>query len=301
MKVFLSWSGEYSKNVALTLKEWLPLVIQTLEPYVSSEDIRKGSRWSASIGQELEVSNYGILCLTKENINAPWVNFEAGALAKSMDAAFVTPFLFGLKGSDIDASSPLLQFQYASYNKSDILKLVKDIYAATKSTVLDDLRLTRTFENWWPDLDEKFKTLQKRESEFISIPKDKTPKDKTSQDDKNLNGVILEELLNLARTQQKMLNNPEAILPPDYLNFAIGAASRTVHPGAIEELIKSTESLDLLIRDLKDMELSNEELSSRLEVIYRELFSAASHIEMRLSKRVVSGRRKTASLPVRDI
>ncbi|MFF2501131.1 hypothetical protein [Peribacillus sp. NPDC058075] len=65
MKVFLSWSGEYSKNIALILKEWLPLVIQTLEPYVSSEDIRKGSRWSASIGQELEVSNYGILCLTK--------------------------------------------------------------------------------------------------------------------------------------------------------------------------------------------------------------------------------------------
>ncbi|MFF2501130.1 hypothetical protein [Peribacillus sp. NPDC058075] len=216
-----------------------------------------------------------------------------------MDTAFVTPFLFGLKGSDIDASSPLLQFQYASYNRSDILKLVKDIYAATKSTVLDDLKLTKTFENWWPDLDAKFQTLLKQESEYISIPKDKTSKDKTSQDDNNLNGVILEELLNLARTQEKMLNNPEAILPPDYLNYVMGANPKNVHPGAIEDLNKAAESLDFLIRDLKD--LSNEELSSKLKAIYKELYLATNHIEMRLSKRGVSGRRKTASVPDTDI
>jgi hypothetical protein len=35
MKVFLSWSGNRSKMLANTLREWLPLVLHYLEPWVS--------------------------------------------------------------------------------------------------------------------------------------------------------------------------------------------------------------------------------------------------------------------------
>ena len=53
MKVFISWSGPTSNRIALAFRDWLPCVLQTVDPYVSSEDIEKGRRWSADIAKEL--------------------------------------------------------------------------------------------------------------------------------------------------------------------------------------------------------------------------------------------------------
>jgi hypothetical protein len=109
MKVFLSWSGHKSHKIAIVLRDWFPSVIQSIAPYVSSEDIDKGARWSTDIAKELEDSTFGILCVTKENINAPWLTFEAGALSKTIEKSFVCPFLFDIKRSEVDG--PILQFQ----------------------------------------------------------------------------------------------------------------------------------------------------------------------------------------------
>ena len=68
MKVFISWSGDMSKNVAEAIREWLPSVLQTVKPYFTPSDIEKGTRWSSDIASELDDSKAGIFCVTSENL-----------------------------------------------------------------------------------------------------------------------------------------------------------------------------------------------------------------------------------------
>jgi TIR domain len=96
MKVFISWSGERSKQVALALRAWLPQVVKVVQPYMSDRDNHAGMRWADKLSDELEAANFGIVCVTPENLNSRWLNFEAGAISKAVDKARVAPVLYGL-------------------------------------------------------------------------------------------------------------------------------------------------------------------------------------------------------------
>ena len=209
MKVFISWSGTLSHQVALALREWLPSVIQSIEPYVSSEDIDKGARWSTDIAAELEKSAYGILCVTRDNLEAPWINFEAGALSKSVDKSRVSPFLFGLKRSDVKAG-PLLQFQSTVTESQDVQKLVASLNASCDPPLLEEQRLIAIFNVWWPQLDAKLKQiLDSATSEAETAALANQVETGSSE--------ILEEILELARQQNRIINSPQSLLPPSYI------------------------------------------------------------------------------------
>jgi len=199
MRVFLSWSGELSHKVALAFRDWLPSVIQSLEPYVSSEDIDKGARWSAEMAQELEKSRYGIICVTKENVSKPWINFEAGALSRSIEkstvlpfSSAVSPFLFDLKSSDLEG--PLTQFQYVVNERADIFKLISSINGKVDVNQLPVEKVEKAFEKWWPELQS---VLSKIAAEVPVSAETKTPPRRPEE--------ILEELLELVRTQQRLM------------------------------------------------------------------------------------------------
>lgn len=212
MKVFLSWSGELSHKVALELREWLPFVIQSVEPYVSSEDIDKGSRWSIDIAKELEDSSFGILCVTPQNIDATWLNFEAGALSKAFSTSNVSPFLFGLKPSDLK-KSPLLQFQSTLYDKKDLLKLVLSVNNALGSEKLDESKLKLTFDVWYEQLKTKLDPL------LVDASTKAQPK--STETAENKSNEVMEEILEITREQFKILRNPEMILPPNYISYIL--------------------------------------------------------------------------------
>lgn len=151
MKVFLSWSGGRSRRVAELLRDWLPFVINSVEPWLSAEDIAKGARWSADIATQLASASFGIICITPENQNSPWVLFEAGALSKALDNTYVVPYLFDLTPTDL--RGPLTQFQAAIANKSETFRVLVGMNSMIKDSPLPEQRLYKAFEQWWPQLE----------------------------------------------------------------------------------------------------------------------------------------------------
>ena len=152
MKVFISWSGERSKIVANGLKHWLPDVFLGLEVWMSEHDIQAGARWGSELGGELEFSNFGIVCLTPENLESPWLTFEAGALSKAIKESRVAPYRFQLRASDV--GPPLSQFQGVEANEEGTLRLIRSINEALGKPLEDEQKIRRVFEHWWPDLKE---------------------------------------------------------------------------------------------------------------------------------------------------
>jgi len=185
MKIFISWSGDKSKEIASVFKDWIPAVIQAAKPYFSPNDIDKGARWSNEIAKELEASRIGIICLTDDNLKAPWLMFEAGALSKSMEKTRVCPILFGVEPTDL--AGPLVQFQAAPFSKDEIHKVIKTINSQLGEASLESTVVDSVFEKWWPDLEEKVnKTLNK----------DRNRSGSELRSDREL----LEEVLKISRT-----------------------------------------------------------------------------------------------------
>jgi|CZKI01.1.fsa_nt_gi hypothetical protein len=186
MNVFLSWSGETSRKAAIALRDWLPCVFNEVKPFVSSEDIRKGNRWLLEVSRELSVSNFGIICLTKDNLSAPWILFEAGALSKALAEANVCTLLLGSLRS-IDVKGPLAGFQATLFEKEDFRKLVSSLNASAGDKKLVDGTLTKIFEKWWPDLETAVSSILKHDTKTTEGPIERSDRD------------ILTELLELTR------------------------------------------------------------------------------------------------------
>lgn len=152
MKVFVSWSGQKSKLLASAFKEWLPDLLQTVDVFMSQHDIEAGSRWGNELGIQLQEANFGIICITPENISAPWLLYEAGCLGKSIEHSRVVPYRIGIAATDVPF--PLAQFQSVNADKEGTLKLLESINSIN-STKLESERLQRIFEIFWQHFEKK--------------------------------------------------------------------------------------------------------------------------------------------------
>lgn len=220
MQIFISWSGEMAKRCAEALRDWLPYMNQAISPFVSSQDISKGERGLNKIADQLQECSFGIVCVTRENQSAPWINFESGALSRELGESSLVPFLLDMQVKDL-SSGPITQFQATDgSSKEDVWAMVKSINQKCEKTV-DQERLQRTFERFWDDLAGNLTSIRE------GSPSSGMPQRETSD--------ILDELVKLVREQ----------------NMRIGALEKSV--GNV-----STISSHYTINDPKEVRITGE-------------------------------------------
>jgi hypothetical protein len=156
VKLFICWSGFRSHRIAEALSAWIPLVFGQVQPFLSSE-ITKGARWFDVLRCELIGSQAGLLCITPENLESPWLHFEAGALLHESNANQIYTFLYDVKPDDL--RGPLAAFQSTEATAADTERLVHSIAA---HMVVDRLELTDKFRQHWPKLHQQLQALSPR-------------------------------------------------------------------------------------------------------------------------------------------
>jgi hypothetical protein len=164
---------------------------------MSASDLEKGTRWGPDIARQLESSALGIICLTPENVTAPWILFEAGALSKTLESTFVCPYLFELEPAMV--GQPLGQFQATRADQEDTRKLLRTLNRALGDQALEADRLEKIFDRWWPDLEDRLKAVP-------SLPREASTQPGRSDRE------LLEEVLEYARDQERRFQDIETII-----------------------------------------------------------------------------------------
>jgi hypothetical protein len=131
----------------------MPHVINSLDLFVSSKDIQAGTRWQTEIASQLEATKFGIVCVTADNQASRWLNFEAGALAKTLESSLLVPLAIDLKQTDIEP--PLGQFQGQAADFEGVRAIMRSINASLESTRRPVEELDEAMELLWPKLGQR--------------------------------------------------------------------------------------------------------------------------------------------------
>ncbi len=222
MKIFISWSGDRSKIVAAALKSWLGDVFIDVQTWMSDHDINAGSRWSNDLDNELESTNFGILCLTPENLSSAWLLFEAGSLAKIVKNSRVVPYR--LTVSETDVEYPLAQFQGVDADKAGTQKLLQSINDVREAKLEND-RLERLFEIWWPSLERQLQSIPLTQGASTPQRPDR---------------ALLEEILNLVRPLTRPHQTPTAPKPED--ETTIWVKAKKIYDVSEDEMVAMSTS-----------------------------------------------------------
>ena len=119
-------------------------------------------------------TDFAVICLSPDNLNSPWLLFEAGAIANRLDQANVCKFLIG-DLTENDIKPPLLNFKSTLLkDKEEMRKLVQKINQMHETRILSSNALNRRFEGGWPKLEDYCNRAIKKMGNREKIIKPKT-------------------------------------------------------------------------------------------------------------------------------
>ncbi|MFI4910972.1 MAG: hypothetical protein ACIAQZ_04825 [Sedimentisphaeraceae bacterium JB056] len=171
-KCFLSWSGQYSKQLTEKFNTFFSETFKNKNTFVSFVDIEMGSNWVVNLEKELNDSSLGLLFVTHENISSPWLFYELGRLTSQNKNAMI--MYFGVDRRKIN--SPLKNIQSVQIANPDDIQIDTKALNNIKEVFLEIIKKTtnnqpeKKFEDYFQDKEEiegKLKTLKDDISQII--------------------------------------------------------------------------------------------------------------------------------------
>lgn len=145
-KVFVSFSGDRSRLIAIALRELLQnLFSEDIEVWISEFNIQAGELWLKKLNSQLKKTRCGIVCFTKENLYSPWLFFEAGALSTAVGQARVIPYCVDISKEDI---GPLTHYQAKNTTPTETEGIVKSIKQFISSEISDNQLFDSKPDQW---------------------------------------------------------------------------------------------------------------------------------------------------------
>lgn len=225
MKVFISWSGDLSKAVGELLNRWIPSVLQKAETWFSPDGITKGETWFTTISGQLADINFGIICLTRDNLKAPWILFEAGAISKGLAKNHVCTLLIDLAHQDV--TPPLSQFNHTTPIRDEMLKLLRTINENMCEHKLPDARFEASFLRCWPEFETDFAAILENGTKREPRPK------RTTED-------MVSEILTTSRSIQSFLERERVERIERQMLSLLSGLPPTQHPARPLDYLSGT-------------------------------------------------------------
>lgn len=145
MKVFISWSGQQSQDVASLLRDWLPELLPRLEIWLQNKVLGLDDHWLTSMSGGIRASNAVIACVTADSLDSEWQSI--GSLETSdPNSPAVIPWMVGLRIED--APQALKAFPPYGSAHSEVYRLVNllnDMSDVAEDRTLIEQRMTL---NW---------------------------------------------------------------------------------------------------------------------------------------------------------
>jgi hypothetical protein len=245
---------------------------------------------------------YGLLCVTAENVNAPWLLFEAGALSKYVNDSRVVPIILDLKPTDI--KGPLTQFQGINASEADIYKLVTKINKAVSDTGEKGVELPvldQSFKLWWPQLREAIDAIP-------AVIADVRKSERSQQE-------IVEEILTLVRKMDSRAVQ-EAGTYAEISDFGESSRQQIYRRYLKNEIFKVVDNLALLNQELADLgsriqhdnlslevkaelQEKREQISKRIETLQVTMNNLNDEMQ-RTEQQMIDFRRQSAGKRIAD-
>jgi hypothetical protein len=148
LQVFLGWSGPRSECLARYVNSSLSTILPGVQPFYSPA-INPGAIWPNAVATAIRKSRVAILCITRENLSSPWLQFEAGAFwQRLVGASAVCPLLLDVSDKELPGTFQL--FQTRHFNKRGFRELCE--FLGRKARIYPT-RVRKNFKAVWPGLE----------------------------------------------------------------------------------------------------------------------------------------------------